>query len=226
MVERTILLLKNTQQNSQTHLKELLDHEQNIRTVPSNTLWLNLGKIAAAAAALIILVPLFNASLNYIHYNTSKQRCQSHLARIFNGLINYTNDYEGNMPSVATSMGAPWWKIGDQGKENQSNTRNAWLLVKGNYASPQDFVCPGKKQSKLAPCDCTKNDFPSREYVIYSLRLKCNKTLENCLSGSKVIMADLNPIFEELPHNFSQSFKRELNEELLTRNSINHNKST
>jgi prepilin-type processing-associated H-X9-DG protein len=37
-------------------------------------------------------------------------------------------------------------------------------------------------------------------------------------------MADWNPLFEELPEDFSKTFKLQLNKKLLTLNSINHDR--
>lgn len=41
-------------------------------------------------------------------------------------------------------------------------------------------------------------------------------------TGRKVLIADLSPLFEKLPSDYSKSLKLQLNKELLSRNSINH----
>jgi prepilin-type processing-associated H-X9-DG protein len=124
-------------------------------------------------------------------------------------------------------MGDPWWKVGYQGKENQSNTRHIWLLVKGGYVNPADFVCPGRSRCQTAQLDPSEvqnyNDFPSRKYVTYSFRIRCSKPGEESPRGQKVLAADSNPLFERLPNDYSKPFKLEPNIDLLILNSINHN---
>jgi len=150
------------------------------------------------------------------------------LQRIWQGINHYSSDHDGKLPAVATTTGAPWWKVGYQGKENYSNTRHMWLLVKGRYVNPADFVCPGRKQRQAIRLDPSQvknyNDFPARRYVTYSFRIMCTKPEEENLLGLKVLISDLNPLFEKLPPDYSNSFKLQPNKDLLTLNSINHNR--
>ena len=78
-------------------------------------------------------------------------------------------------PTLAAAAGDPWWKVGAQGDENHSNTRNMYLLVKGEYVKLSDFVCPGSKcerKSEVDPAELqTYKDFPSRNCVTYSFRI-------------------------------------------------------
>jgi hypothetical protein len=120
--------------------------------------------------------------------------------------------------------------VGYQGKENHSNTRHIWLLVKGNYVNPTDFICPGKIQGlqtpKLSLSEVQNyNDFPSRKYVTYSFRIRCVKPGEGIPNGQQVLIADLSPLFEKLPDDYSKPFNPiQLNNGLLNLNSINHNR--
>jgi hypothetical protein len=147
------------------------------------------------------------------------------LRHIWQGIKNYSSDHNGELPAVATAAGAPWWKVGYQGEENHSNTRHIWLLAKGNYVNPADFVCPGRSQGRATQLDLSEaknyNDFPSRKYVTFSFRIRCKRGSKSSV-GRKVLIADLNPIFEKLPQNYSGSFKLKLNKDLLTLNSTNH----
>jgi hypothetical protein len=150
------------------------------------------------------------------------------MSRIARGIGGYASDHEGALPAVATSMGEPWWKVGYQGAENHSNTRPLWLLVKEDYVNATDFVCPGKRQGRAIQFNQQRAkelaDFPSRKYVTYSFRVTCNsgrkrKGAEEC---RKVLMADMSPLFERLPENYSNGLCQRLCDELMKLNSSNH----
>ncbi len=226
LAERTIWRLSNLARSSQLQLQQLLATEQ-ARDVPTKSrLWWNLGKVAAAAAVIFIVVGTWFAPLDFIRQKSWQQRCQAQLGRIFWGLSNYISDHDGKLPSVATAAGAPWWKVGDQGSKNHSNTRHIWLLVKLNYVNPAGFACPGSKDVdilQLTPSQIkTYNDFPGRKYMTYSFRIRCHEAAGGNLRCRKVLMADLSPLFEKLPQDYSRPFKLHLDKKLLTLNSINH----
>jgi prepilin-type processing-associated H-X9-DG protein len=164
--------------------------------------------------------------LNLARQKSRQQACLMQLQRIGQGINSYSSDHDGKLPAVATAMGAPWWKVGYQGKENQSNTRHIWLLVKGDYVKPADFVCPGRSKyqtAKLTPSEIQNyNDFPSKKSVTYSFRIRSNKAGE-AISGRKVLVADANPLFESLPDDYSKQLKLEPGIDSLLVNSVNHN---
>jgi prepilin-type processing-associated H-X9-DG protein len=142
--------------------------------------------------------------------------------------MSYQSDNDGQLPVVAAIDGAPWWKVGSnaQSPEYQSNTRHLWLLVKDGYVEkPDDFVCPGKKSSKKVTCDsakvCQYYDFPSRDHISYSFRIRCFKTQAQTNLSRKALLADLNPLFEELQTD-SEQFVIQLSKELEKLNSNNH----
>jgi len=163
-----------------------------------------------------------------LHLRSLRQRCQMQMGSVFQGLRNYISDYDDQTPAVASIAGAPWWKLGDQGRENHSNTRNVYLLSKGEYVELNNFVCPsckGEVPLKLTDSQIKRlKDFPSRRYVTYSFQINCRKTASGKLLCRKVIMADTNPLFEKLPEDFSKQFRLQLTRALLTLNSINHNR--
>jgi len=232
LTESTILRLNNAARTSQLRLEQLLATEQSRAVTTKSRFWLNLGKRLVAAAVFMIvggaLITTYKVALNFARQKSWQQQCQMQLNRIFQGINNYSSDHNGTPPAVATATGAPWWKVGYPGKENHSNTRHMWLLVKNNYVNPADFVCPGKRPGLVLKLDVSKvksrNDFPAREYVTYSFRIMCDKSPKGSSPGRKVLMADLNPLFERLPRNYSNGFRVQLNKNLLTLNSINHNR--
>lgn len=228
LAERTILRLANTARASQARLAKLLAEEQ-AKTVASPWhLWWNIGRVLAAAAVILIVAGIWFAPLNFARQKYYQYRCQMQLAQIAEGIKQYMADHDGQMPAVATAAGAPWWKVGYQGKDNYSNTRHLWLLAQGGYVNPADFVCPGAMVGQGVRFDISQvkdyNDFPNRKHVTYSFRIRCGKPKGADAVGQKILISDLNPLFEVLPGPDAKTLIVLLNKELLNLNSANHNR--
>ena len=230
LVFNTISRVQNHVDSGQQQLRQLLASEQTRSVGVQSWSWQDLGKRLAVAAVFMvagsILFTSFKVVSGYARRNSWQQRCKMQMGSVFQGLRNYISDYDNQAPAVATMAGAPWWKLGDQGSKNHSNTRHIYLLPKYNYVNIEDFVCPackGEVPLKLTDSQIKRlKDFPSRRYVTYSFQINCRKTANGKLLCRKVIMADTNPLFENLPKDFSKQFRLQLNRALLTLNSINH----
>ena len=228
----TIYRLNNLARASQARLEQLLAAEQIRSTSFKTGIWYNIGrKLATAAAFMIVgtvMITAFNLVMKFARQKSWQQRCQMQLANIWQGTSNYISDNDGQLPAVATTVGEPWWKIGYQGKENYSNTRPVWLLVKGSYVDSSYFVCPGVasgKKIQIDPSEIKKyNDFPDRKYVTYSFRITRSGTPIENMSRGKILMSDLNPLFEKLPDHKGQLILRPSGD-LLTVNSVGHNRN-
>jgi len=214
----------------QAHLETLLAAEQK-HTVRSRGFWRDTaGRLATAAVFMIVgfaVITGFRVLSSYTHQRYWQSQCASQLGSIFQGISNYRADNGGRMPAVASAANSPWWKLGDQGPENHSNTRPMWLLVRGGYVDAREFVCPAKRNLRtlqIAPTTVKMlNDFPGRKFVTYSLRINCRKSPMN-MTGRKPILADLNPIFENanIPNSPSGRFSVVVTDKLLNSNSSNH----
>jgi len=232
LAERTVLRLNSLANSSADRLQELLAGEQNKKFTAKSWLMAGFGRRLATAAVLMIvgslMITTFRAVSGYARHHSLRQQCQMQQSSIFQGLHNYISDHDGQSPAIATLAGAPWWKIGDQGNENHSNTRRVFLLVKEGYVKPANFICPAchyDKNIQMTPAQLSKfKDFPSRRFVTYSFQISCRQTRNGTLLCRNVIMSDWNPLFEELPDDFSKQLNLRLNKKLLTLNSINHNR--
>ena len=130
LVDKTVNRLNILARASQ-HKLELLIAAEQAKTIPvKNYFWRNAAQAVATAAAIIFITASLIAPLSYARQMYWKQLCQMQLQKIWQGLSNYSNDHNGQMPEVASVAGQPWWKVGYQGQENHSNTRNVWLLDK------------------------------------------------------------------------------------------------
>lgn len=225
LVESTILRLNNCARSSHLQLEELLAAEEARTPTVAISFWGNIGRRLAMAAVFIIVGTVVLSTMNFLRYKSRLQQCQMGLMQIGQGIKNYSSDHDGRLPAVAMAEGAPWWKVGDKGSENQSNTRHLWLLVKGDYVQPVSFLCPGRKH-KVVAIDLSEvknySDFPTRGHITYSFKIGCNKSAGRKLAGRRVLMSDLNPLFERLPQSYADPFNLRPDKSLLKRNSANH----
>lgn len=164
--------------------------------------WYDKANVGIVAAAILLVLAIAYPSLSNVRQQSWKRACASSLGRIGEGIANYGNDNAGALPSVAMTAGSPWWKVGSQKKQNESNTRHMWLLIQGGYVDGGDFVCAGRKDGKVIKFTpgqkANFHDFPSRNNITYSYMLMGPKRAKQSWRGNTVIMADRNPVFERL----------------------------
>jgi prepilin-type processing-associated H-X9-DG protein len=227
LAEGTIWRIKQTLRTSKVGLTELLKAEQK----PKAGMWHEIFVRLATAAVFVIvgsgLITGGKVATNYARQMSWQTKCGSQMASLFNGLSNYRNDNNGQMPTMASAPGAPWWKVGDQGSENVSNTRRMWALVKNGYLKPTDFICSSYSENPAFKPFCNficnakdYNDFPGRKLITYSFRIGCPQGEMQKISR-QVIIADMSPIFVN-----ASAAEKELNVKLsdllLKANSPNH----
>ncbi|MEN6424499.1 MAG: hypothetical protein ABFE13_03995 [Phycisphaerales bacterium] len=207
-------------------LAELLAAERSTKRTIRIPLWRNWSEVVAAAAAVVLFVGILFPAVGQMRGRYQRAQCASNLSGVYSGLRNYASDHDGFLPAVAMTPGSPWWKVGDQGQENQSNTRRFWLLTKQGYVEPSRFFCPGRREGRTLNFDGFKiqsfNDFPSSAYIHFSIRIPCPTSNERDLQRKGVLMADRNPLSEGLPSDLSTGLSIQLCEEVMTANSANH----
>lgn len=224
LAEKTVLRLSGLAHSSQLDLQQLLAAEQARRVTTKSQFWRNLGEVIAVAAVIVLGATVLTGPLSFAR---QKARCKMQMANIFRGMDNYAADFDGRLPAVPTQKGSCWWKVGCQSKENCSNTRHTWLLVKYGYVKMDLFVCPGRREKIVIqfinPSQVGNyNDFPSREHITYSQPVWRKRPMWDQL-GRQVLMSDLNPLFEGLPRDHTSPLGRRLTKDLSTLNSMNHN---
>ena len=217
LVERTILRISN-QPNPNKQLTELLEAEQNKKAPIKLGFLSNFSEIVAIAASILLIAGILVPTFSLAKQRYLQQRCQASMGDVFTGYLNYVKDHDDQPPAVPKQAGARW------------DTANMYLLVKGGYVEPAKFICPGAGNSKM---DTAKyktylaeyrnyNDFPGRTYVTYSFVIRCPKATGNGLICRGVLMADRNPVFEQLSNGNSETIVIVLKKEQLVVNSNNH----
>jgi len=205
-------------------------YNENIKISRFRSFWQNLPDVATVACVLLIVASVAFPTFNHMRDKSRQVACSACMGNVGRGIAAYRNDNSSSLPAVATVAGAPWWKVGDQGQKNQSNTRHPWLLVKNGYVDAGNFVCPGRKDGIKA--EFTKeqlqklNDFPSRRHISYSYMFMCDKRAKRQWNGRTVIMADMNPIFARVsPSTTRQQFETlSIGDQLRKAMSPNHRK--
>lgn len=228
LAARTILRLKEVSQAAlpPDRAEELIPVGEIGLSTIRIPFWRNWGDIAAVAAVLVLTVGVLLPTLSFARQQYWQSRCQTNLGAVQEGMVRYAGDHDGRLPSVPMEAGAPWWKVGYQGPENHSNTRRGWQLVRDRYVSPDRFICPARRIEGKISFDNLKvedySDFPDRRFIAFSIRIGCPQSRENSSGARSVLVADLNPIAEKLPADYSAEFRLRVDEELLRANSGNH----
>jgi hypothetical protein len=207
LVELTIARLKLAASSEQVRLESLLAEEQrktHLSSIPVTTakrsFWRNAAKIAAVAAVFLVVIGVYFPATFSMRQIAWRNKCSSNLTSVGAGIAGYAQDHDGALPRVDMNPGSPWWKVGDQGTKNQSNTRHIWLLVKDGYVNLDDFICPGREDAQTPQFDqaVALNDFPSRQAISYSFKFTPNKTAKSKVGSKTVLLSDLNPVFEDV----------------------------
>ncbi len=228
LAERTLLRLKDLADSSRGMPHQLPSDRQMPGITFRQGPWATFAGRFATAAVFLIAASVLVPALGHLRYHSRLQRCKTQQSGFFQGLSKYVSDNDGREPAIAATAGAPWWKIGYQGDENHSNTRKIYLLVRGDYVRLSTFICPGSKRGRIIEADDSQirayKDFPYRDCVTYSFQINCRRMGNGKLSCQKVVMADCNPLFEELPRDFSRQFRLQIDSTSSTLNSSNHSR--
>ena len=144
LVELTVAKLKLAASSEQARLESLLAAEQrktahieSPAATTSRSFWRNVAEVAAIAAVVLVIVGVSLPSLLRMRETAV---CRANQMRIGRAIASYADDNNGTLPAVAMTAGSPWWKVGYQGAENQSNTRHMWLLVKKGYLDGKECI--------------------------------------------------------------------------------------
>lgn len=229
LAEDTIRRLNMAAKVSQVRLEHLLEKERvKLPLATKNrSFWSNFTEVAAIAAMIFIVAGISIPTLQSARQNYWKTKCGAQLFSIATGMNNMNNaDLDKAIAGGAPTPGSPWWKVGDQGTENQSNTRPLWRLVQQGYVPPEAFVCPARIQGRALKFDREQakklSDFPGRKYVTYSFRILCPDNSQAIIRGNRVLIADRNPVFENLPGDFQKELDVQLGGDMFNANSANH----
>ena len=244
LVDLTLARLKLTaapKPVGSSKLQDLLKQEQTNRQfapaaateiIRPSRFWRPAFEIMATAAGILLVAGILFPSFGAMRERSRQIACANNLRQIGQSMASFTNDNNERLCETQVQAGSPWWKIGYQGPETQSNTRYVWQLVKGGYVDGRVFVCDGDIQGDPVRYNAQRmgdlNDFPSRRNVSYSFILLCDENNKLTRQSRRVIAADLNPLFQKVSfqpavYQKLDEFSRvQLNEQLRQMMSGNH----
>lgn len=157
--------------------------------------------IMAAAAAVVLIAGVAFPTFASMRAHSQKVACEANMGQVGQAFSSLIRDNE-RLTGVKLSAGSPWWKIGDQGSQPQSNTRVAWQLVKQDYVKPETFICVGHKGGRpVTPQQLLQqlHDFPCRNNISYSFMIICDNMGSMEGQSRRIIMSDMNPVFRRIP---------------------------
>ncbi len=186
----------------------------------------NLRDLITVAACLLLAFTFLQPMTQYGRDQARRIQCADNLRQIQAGMVQYAQDNQGFLPFIQRENGQPWWTVGKQSPDNNSNTRNIFLLVKGQYVPAKMFVCPGSENQPNIRIELDKqtlkmlHDFAGRDQVHLSFRLiRKNDRLD---IGHKILASDQNPLFAEFDPERDSELDLAKNPKLLQKNSPNH----
>ncbi len=108
-------------------------------------------ELVAVAAVLMIAVSLGWPLLNSAKEEARRVACRDHQKAVHAGLAGFAQDNEGRMPRYTVKPGNYWNRTGTRFNPHdgsvQSNSANAYILVRRELISAQDLSCPGNPHS-------------------------------------------------------------------------------
>lgn len=224
-------LLEKEQKSCSSPREELTYPPQLLVSCTKSNFLRPIFEVLAAAASIALIAGILFPSFGLARTKYREVACQNNMRLLGAGFASFANDYNDNFPEAKVKAGDPWWKIGDQGQEPQSNTRYPFMLIKLDYVDGKVFVCKGNRNAQpvnKGPSVAQMYDFPSRNHVSYSFTLFCDKNGAPFTGRRRIIASDLNPVFEKIPcqqsfyHKMNEFEKVLLNEQLKQMMSANH----
>jgi prepilin-type processing-associated H-X9-DG protein len=231
LVDLTIARLKlvsSTTDVSKSRLHQLLEKEQKSGysprgeaayhppltvSSPKSNFMRPVFEILAAAASIALIAGVLFPSFGLARTKYREIACQNNMRLLGAGFASFANDYNDTFPEAKVKAGDPWWKIGDQGPEPQSNTRYPFMLIKLGYVDGKVFICKGNRHARPVdngPSVAEMYDFPSRNHVSYSFTLFCDKNAVPFKGSRRIVASDRNPVFEKI--RCEQNFYQKMNE--------------
>ena len=166
--------------------------------------WRPVFEILATAAAILLVAGIVFPTLGAIREHSRQFACANNLRQFGRALAAFSNDHNGQIATVRVPVGSPWWKIGCQEPDVQSNTRYVFQLVKGGYVDASAFLCNGHQDAHPKQYSETElaelHDFPSRYQVSYSFMLLSDENNNLQQRPRRIIAADLNPLFQRVSY--------------------------
>lgn len=162
-------------------------------------------ELIAVCAIIALLIGLLMPALTAAQNSARQLQCGAQLENLGKALHAYADLYDSVLPVLNPATGNSWRQIGTSyasldtdGTKVYSNTRAIYtLLVRGYYAEPLRFICPGVPTHTAVadPLRGTVWDFPSAINISYSYQNTWGAKPKLTNTEGCPIMADRSPLF-------------------------------
>jgi len=222
---------KQAQDMAETTATIASQRQKNRAANHSKVRWVlgNLRDLIAVAACVMLVVMFSRPMFRNARTISQRSNCASQMRQIGTAQAQYAADHQGFLSYQKAPPGALWWQVAQEDSHSHSNTRNDFLLVKQGYLPLKVFICPGSPRKPRIRITLTpemlqkRYDFPCREYISYSSRLRLEKVRLYVDNPSRMlIMADSNPLFARFDCKKDDEVDLSANPSLLQVNSPNH----
>jgi hypothetical protein len=149
--------------------------------------------VALIAVALLLPVLAQNRDL------ARQLACQTRLHEAAQAFAGYAADHEKTLPRGKVKPGQEWWHVGDPVDHDggyQSNSAHLYLLVRQQYAEPEDLSCPNNPHARPGQLTEGHRDWPSAKAVSFSYQNQYRpEPIRIDRHPDLAVLADKNPLF-------------------------------
>jgi len=193
--ERTLEAIRTYQQ------RKRFSEQVQMLAGPSRTLGLDWRQLATAAAVFFLGAALLMPVMERQQADSRRLVGAGNLGRAGQAISQYAADNLGQMPRGAVRPGERWTQVGQpdavQSGVVRSNSAHLFKLLKQQYASPGDLVCPENEFAHGFVITPEMMDWPTPGAVSFSYQNQYRAQMPRLDEVPDLaLLADRNPLFE------------------------------
>jgi len=159
-----------------------------------------LRELASLAAAILLFVGVFLPGYQTARQAAQRNACAAHLRQLGQGYAGYAETHGSVWPFAGeVPPDRPWVMVGNESRERVSNSRHAFILVRGRFVPPESFTCPGRPGDRpLSLPDAEHlDDFPDARNNSFSTNFVTRPWRHGEFLPDQPIAADMTPLLDD-----------------------------
>lgn len=171
---------------------------------PKRDLGVSIRQVLTAAAVFLISLSLLLPALERNRDDALRLRDQDHLRTAGSAFGSYAQDHNQQLPRGKLDPNGVWWNVGKEpGKDGSlsSNSAHLYLLVRGQYVSADELVCPSNPNAPEAgTMTAADHDWKAPAAVSYSYQNQyTDQPIRVDAMPLMAVLADKNPLIIVTP---------------------------